>query len=107
MLEVITNCDHSSQCDFFSLGAIVSELMTGQRPYVGRSRQEIREQMITKQAMIEIPLAGWSYKPLISQIDCWNEDLNADWEASLGVRDCVNIRGFVISTGRHFRAYCT
>ncbi|CAD8201675.1 unnamed protein product [Paramecium octaurelia] len=36
--------------------------MLGRRPYLGRSRQEIREQMLAKQVVIkrqEIPL-GWS-----------------------------------------------
>ena len=48
--------------DYFALGVIVYECMLGRRPYVGRSRQEIRDQILAKQVQIkknELPY-GWS-----------------------------------------------
>lgn len=54
--------NHGVAVDYFALGVIVYECMLGRRPYLGRTRQEIREQMLAKQAVIkrqEIP-PGWS-----------------------------------------------
>ena len=60
--EVILIKNHSFSCDFFALGVIGYEFMLGYRPYIGRSRKEIKELIINKQAKIlinEIP-DGWS-----------------------------------------------
>ncbi|CAD8135973.1 unnamed protein product [Paramecium octaurelia] len=59
--EVMCRQNHGIGVDYFALGVIVYECMLGRRPYMGRSRQEIREQMLSKQAAIkrqEIP-PGW------------------------------------------------
>ncbi|CAK60381.1 unnamed protein product (macronuclear) [Paramecium tetraurelia] len=60
--EVMCRHNHGIAVDYFALGVIVYECMLGRRPYLGRSRQEIREQMLSKQAAIkrqEIP-PGWN-----------------------------------------------
>ncbi|CAD8132442.1 unnamed protein product [Paramecium pentaurelia] len=60
--EVMCRHNHGIAVDYFALGVIVFECMLGRRPYLGRSRQEIREQMLSKQAAIkrqEIP-PGWN-----------------------------------------------
>ncbi|CAD8203573.1 unnamed protein product [Paramecium octaurelia] len=60
--EVMCRHNHGVAVDYFALGVIIYECMLGRRPYLGRSRQEIREQMLAKQAVIkrqEIP-PGWS-----------------------------------------------
>ncbi|CAD8105813.1 unnamed protein product [Paramecium sonneborni] len=60
--EVMCRHNHGVAVDYFALGVIVYECMLGRRPYLGRSRQEIREQMLAKQAVIkrqEIP-PGWT-----------------------------------------------
>ncbi|CAK60028.1 unnamed protein product (macronuclear) [Paramecium tetraurelia] len=60
--EVMCRHNHGVAVDYFALGVIIYECMLGRRPYLGRSRQEIREQMLAKQAAIkrqEIP-PGWS-----------------------------------------------
>ena len=59
--EVILIQNHSYPCDFFALGVIGYEFMKGYRPYLGRSRKEIKELIIAKQAKIkkeELP-KGW------------------------------------------------
>jgi len=56
--EVILVQNHSFASDFFALGVIGYEFMLGYRPYIGRSRKEIKELIIYKQARInegEIP----------------------------------------------------
>ena len=61
--EVILIQNHSYPCDFFALGIIGYEFMNGFRPYLGRSRKEIKELIIARQAKIkkdELP-KGWSY----------------------------------------------
>ena len=59
--EVITKQNHSYSVDFFALGVIGYEFMTGRRPYIGSNRKEIREKMLAKQVKLdEIPPYGWS-----------------------------------------------
>lgn len=56
--------NHSFVSDYFALGVIAYELMTGRRPYNGRSRNEIRDLMLAKQIQLkyqEVP-------------DDWNEE---------------------------------
>ena len=60
--EVITANNHCKVVDFFAMGIIGFELMMGERPYKGKSRKEIKEQMIMYQVDIkeeDIPI-GWS-----------------------------------------------
>ena len=60
--EVMKGRNHSFEVDFFAIGVIVYEFMNGKRPYVGRNRREIKEQMIATQAKIKIEdlIPGWS-----------------------------------------------
>ena len=51
--EVILVLNHSFPSDFFALGVIGYEFMLGYRPYLGRSRKEIKELIINKQAKIK------------------------------------------------------
>ena len=56
--EVMTKQNHSYEVDYYALGVIVYELMMGRRPYAGRDRKSIREQILAKQTAIkksEIP----------------------------------------------------
>lgn len=41
--EVMCRHNHGVAVDYFALGVIVYECMMGKRPYLGRSRQEIRD----------------------------------------------------------------
>jgi len=51
--EVILVQNHSYTADFFALGVIGYEFMMGYRPYLGRSRKEIKELIISKQAKVK------------------------------------------------------
>ena len=60
--EVMCRQNHSIAADYFALGVITFEIMTGKRPYLGRSRKEIRDAILAKQVQIkpgDIP-QGWS-----------------------------------------------
>ena len=60
--EVMRAKNHSFPVDFFAIGVIGYEFMLGKRPYYGKNRQEIKEQMLVKEAVIkeeDIP-KGWS-----------------------------------------------
>ncbi|CAD8197449.1 unnamed protein product [Paramecium octaurelia] len=64
--EVMCRMDHSVVVDYYALGVITYELMLGRRPYNGRTRQDIREQILAKQVQVkreELPL-GWSESAL-------------------------------------------
>ena len=60
--EVMKAKNHSFPVDFFAIGVIGYEFMLGKRPYYGKNRQEIKEQMLSKEAMIkeENMPKGWS-----------------------------------------------
>ncbi len=54
--------NHGVAVDYFATGVIAYECMMGRRPYLGRSRKEIRDQILAKQVQVkrhEIP-EGWS-----------------------------------------------
>jgi len=60
--EVMCRQNHSIAADYFAVGVITYELMMGKRPYLGRSRKEIRDAISAKQVLIkpeDIP-QGWS-----------------------------------------------
>jgi hypothetical protein len=60
--EVMCAQNHTIAVDYFALGVMTFEFMHGKRPYVGKSRKEIKEQIMAKQVQIkknEIP-EGWS-----------------------------------------------
>ena len=62
--EVINSGNHSFPVDFFAIGVIGYEFMKGIRPYIGRNRKEIKEQMIAKQAKINLDElnSSWSFE---------------------------------------------
>ena len=51
--EVMKGLDHTKSVDFFAVGVITYELMMGKRPYIGKNRKEIKEQMMSKQIYID------------------------------------------------------
>lgn len=60
--EVMCRNNHNIQVDYFALGVICFECMKGRRPYVGRSRKEIRDQILAKQVRLrkDDVSKGWS-----------------------------------------------
>jgi hypothetical protein len=80
--EVMKGKNHSYTVDFFALGIMGYEFMLGRRPYKGRSRREIKEQMLSKKAQIslkDIP-NGWSEE----SADFFNQLLQRKPEYRLG-----------------------
>ena len=64
--EVMCRQNHGVATDYFALGVIVYECMLGKRPYQGRTRKEIRDHILAKQAIInlrDLPY-GWSIEAI-------------------------------------------
>ena len=62
--EVMRGLNHTGSVDFFAVGVITYELMQGKRPYSGKNRKEIKEQMLIKEVYLDddnIPF-GWSHE---------------------------------------------
>lgn len=60
--EVLNRQKHGIEVDYFALGVILHEFMLGRRPYLGRTRKEMREFIMAKQAKLvksQVP-TGWS-----------------------------------------------
>jgi len=51
--EVMCRQNHGVAVDYFALGVICFEFMTGKRPYLGKSRKEIRDQILAKQVQLK------------------------------------------------------
>jgi serine/threonine protein kinase len=64
--EVICRRNHSYTADYFAVGVMAYEFMLGKRPYVGKNRKEIRDQILSKQAAVkaeELP-SRWSFEAI-------------------------------------------
>ncbi|KAM3146825.1 hypothetical protein pb186bvf_000979 [Paramecium bursaria] len=60
--EVMCRQNHGVASDYFAVGVIAYECMMGKRPYLGKTRREIRDQILAKQIQIktnQIP-EGWT-----------------------------------------------
>ena len=81
--EVLAGKNHNHSVDYFAVGVIGYELMMGKRPYKGKNRKEIKQQIINKQIFInenEIPF-NWSFD-------------SADFINKLLIRKDVNRLGY-------------
>ena len=60
--EVMKGKNHTGSVDYFAVGVITYELMMGKRPYIGKNRKEIKEQMMSKQIYVDLDMipSGWS-----------------------------------------------
>jgi serine/threonine protein kinase len=86
--EVMCRKNHSYAVDYFAVGVMAYEFMLGRRPYVGRNRKEIRDQILSKQAAVkleELP-NRWSLDAVhfINQVSlplcsCYSETPATDW----------------------------
>ena len=85
--EVLMAQNHSFPVDFFAIGIMGYEFMLGQRPYIGKSRKEIKHLVLQKQAKIEedyIP-EGWSDE----SVDFINKCLKRKESRRLGYKNGV------------------
>ena len=64
--EVLMAKNHSFPVDFFAIGIMGYEFMLGHRPYVAKSRKEMKNLVLRKQAKIEEKdnIKGWSKESL-------------------------------------------
>lgn len=88
--EVMASQNHGVGVDYFALGIIGYEFMLGMRPYQGKSRKEIKEQIMTKQAQIkksDVPV-GWS----IEAADLINKLLIRKPANRLGFKGAIEIK---------------
>ena len=85
--EVMKGLGHSFSVDYFAIGIIGYEFMLGKRPYNGKNRKEIKEQMFTIQAKIERNeiAKGWS----LESRDFINKLLRRKPEQRLGSVDGI------------------
>ena len=89
--EVMQSLNHSFPVDYFALGVIGYEFMKGERPYSGRNRKEIKEQIMSIQAEIkkeEIITQNWSKE----SIDFINKLLMRKPEERLGYKGIEELK---------------
>jgi serine/threonine protein kinase len=58
--EVLLRQNHSFCVDFFAVGVIGYELALGKRPFEGKDRKQIRDQMLSHEAKIPQNYKGLS-----------------------------------------------
>ena len=60
--EVLKSESHGYSVDYYALGIVTYEFMFGHRPYLAKSKKELKELILTSQARIEIEEIprGWS-----------------------------------------------
>ena len=51
--EVLCNVNHGFSIDYYSIGIITYELIFGHRPYLGKSKHEIKQLILTRQAHVD------------------------------------------------------
>ena len=88
--EVMCCQNHTVVVDYFALGVMGYEFMKGVRPYLGRSRKEIKEKIMAKQINIkkyDIP-EGWSTEAA----DCINRLLQRKPFQRLGYHGINDIK---------------
>ena len=91
--EVILILNHTFVSDFFALGVIGYEFMLGYRPYLGSSRNEIKQLIISKQARIDedkIP-GNWS----IEATDFINKLLLRKAKKRLGANGIIELKNHI------------
>ena len=51
--EILCNQNHTYSIDYYAIGIIAYELAYGHRPYIGRSKHEVKQLILTQQAHID------------------------------------------------------
>ena len=88
--EVLNRKTHSFETDYYAVGVIAFECMMGYRPYVGRSRRIIREQIAGRQVQLkksDVP-KGWS----LEAADFINKLIRRNPKERLGANGPVEVK---------------
>ena len=51
--EILCNQNHTYSIDYYAIGIIAYELAYGHRPYIGRTKHEVKQMILTQQAHID------------------------------------------------------
>ena len=88
--EVMSGQNHTIAVDYFSLGVIGYELMMKKRPYLGKSRKEIKEKIMSHQVQVKKNMVpqGWS----VESADFINLLLQRKPANKLGLRGPTEIK---------------
>ncbi len=80
--EVLCHKNHSFSVDLYALGIIIYECIAGRRPHVGKTRKEITDQVMAKQAVLKknMIIGTWSEEAL----DLCNKLIQRKRERRLG-----------------------
>ncbi|CAD8208986.1 unnamed protein product [Paramecium octaurelia] len=52
--EIILKQNYNYCVDYYAIGVICYEMITGKRPYLGKTKKEIRDEMLGKQAQLNV-----------------------------------------------------
>lgn len=87
--EVIFKQNHSYESDFYAMGVICHELLLNKRPYKGRTRKELKEQMLHKKIKLRSAQCppGWD----VSIVDFINQCLQRKPCKRLGYNGAAEI----------------
>ena len=88
--EVLCAQNHNIAVDYFAVGVMGYEFMKGYRPYLGKSRKEIKEKIIAKQVKISQNdlEQGWS----IESAECINKMLQRKPSKRLGLHGAKEVK---------------
>ena len=89
--EAITNKPQDYCVDYFALGVIVYELMMGERPYQGKNRKEIKEQMFSLEIKLDQDDMPEDWKDN-NILDFINRLLKRKKAKRLGSKGCYEIK---------------
>jgi serum/glucocorticoid-regulated kinase 2 len=88
--EVLFRKNHDTTADYFAVGVIAYEMMTGVRPYLGANRREIRDAVVEKQVKIKESDIPFDWNPNV--VDFINRLLQRKPSARLGVHGIEEIK---------------
>lgn len=88
--EVMIKTNHGIAADYFAVGVIAYECIMGKRPYLGRSRKEIRDAIIKRQVLLKEKDLPLGYPE--STIDFVNSLLQRQAHKRLGMNGPAEVK---------------